>query len=146
MVDLERIAVPSPRAAVPAAVPVAHQRQPPAKLPAPAMQIAVVVSPPGLSRDAGCRHQILTDRCRAICRARWARFSARALAGGAVFFFFFSLIEKSNLARAQDHSAGDSAVRRILTRSIAVRCASRFPRQGYALSCAGLLTRAMSSG
>jgi len=60
--DLERIAAPSPPAAVPAALPISQQRQPPAKLPALAAQIAVVVSPPGLSRNMGCRHQALTDR------------------------------------------------------------------------------------
>ena len=49
-------------------------------------------------------------------------------AGGAVFLFSSLLIEKSNPARAQDRSAGDDAVRRILARSIVVRCAPRFPR------------------
>jgi hypothetical protein len=59
VVYLKPIATPSPRAAAPTAMAVAHERQPPRELPAPASQIAVVISPPGLS---GRRHQTLSDR------------------------------------------------------------------------------------
>jgi hypothetical protein len=62
VVDLERIAAPSPPAAVPAALPISHQSQPPAKLPVSAVQIAVVISPPSMSRNTWCRHQALTNR------------------------------------------------------------------------------------
>jgi hypothetical protein len=84
VVYLKPIATPSPRAAAPTAMAVAHERQPPGELPAPASQIAVVISPPGLS---GPRHQTLSDRQkrnRAVLRASCLQTRPRlypALAG-----------------------------------------------------------------
>jgi hypothetical protein len=59
VVYLKPVATPSPRAAAPTAMAVAHERQPPRELPAPASQIAIIISPPGL---LGRGHQALSDR------------------------------------------------------------------------------------
>src|SRR5690349_10555112 len=59
VMHLQRIAALGPHTAASAPIAVAYERQPPGELPAPAAQVTVVLSPPGLS---GYRHQTLTDR------------------------------------------------------------------------------------